>query len=362
MLPDTLRLRLAAWFAAVVGVLLVGYSAVVYVFAVVEPDEAELFGSVVDEAEAAQRGLLFALLATLPVALLAGVGGALWITRRGLRPLDDVVDVADGLGLDRLDVRVDVQPSDPAELRRLGTSMNAMLERLERSVGSLQRFTADASHELRTPLARLITGMETTLRHPRDEQALRTALEEALEDARTVARLADALLALSRADAGEAIAIGSCDVAAVVDDVRDAYEGEFAAAGVAFVVDVDAGAGRVVGDPLWITRALSNLVENARKFTPSGGRVRVVVGVDGEHVVVAVEDSGPGIDAALRERVFERFFRATAVRGSVDGFGLGLPLARDIARSCGGDVVVDGAFVGGARVVLRLARPRDETR
>ncbi len=353
MLPESLRARLALWFGGVLLAVLVGFSAVVFVVAVQEPDHDDPREA--DEAREAGERLIFALLATLPVALAAGVGGALAITRRGLRPLDDVVAVAERLAVDRLDLRVALAENAPAEVQRLGTTLNTMVARLERSVSGLQRFTADAAHELRTPLARVILELETTLRHPRDEATLRTAIEDALDETRALGRLADALLALSRADAGElAVVRVDVDLAAVVSGASDAWEETAAARGQQLVIDVAADASAVVGDTLWLTRALSNLVENACKFTPARGRVAVVARRVGDCIVVAVEDDGPGIATAERERVFERFFRSTQVRGSVPGFGLGLPLARDIARALGGDVVVDAAHVGGARLLLTL--------
>ena len=353
-MPDSLRGRLAALFATVLALVLIAYSGAVYLLAVVEPDEQEDAAGQA-EAEAARQGLLFALLVTLPFAVVVGAGGALWLTLRGLRP-DDVIELADRLGVDQLDLRVPVSTRDPIELRRLAAATNAMLVRLERSVAGLSRFTADAAHELRTPLTRIVTRLETTLRHPRDADALRVALADALDDARALARLTDALLALSRADAGEAVGSGAADVSAVVSDLEDAFAADFAAAGVSFDVDIAADVGAVAGEALWLTRALGNLIDNARKFTPSGGRVRLTAHAVGPLVVIAVEDSGRGIAADERDRVFERFFRSTAVRGRVEGFGLGLSLARDVARACGGDIVVDGSFVGGARLVLTLPR------
>ncbi len=357
--PRSLRGRLALWFGVVVAVVLVGYSVVVYAFAVVEPDHGEP-GEAAEAEEAGER-LVFALLAALPLALVVGVGGALLITRHGLAPLDEIVDVADRLGVKRLDLRVPFSADAPAEVAQLGLAMNTMLDRLESSVSGLHRFTADAAHELRTPLSRVIGGLETSLRHPRDVQELRAAIGEALEDTQHLARLVEALLTLSRADAGGlSITTGVVDVGAVVQEVVESWRGPAMARGLVLDVDVDTGL-CVAGDALWLARVITNLIENACKFTPSGGHVRVAAHAGADDVVVSVDDDGPGIAVEERERVFERFFRSTAVRGSTEGFGLGLPLARDIARALGGDLVVEGRAGKGARLVLRLhligARP-----
>ncbi len=352
MVPDSLRARLGLWFGGVVAVVLIGFSAAVYFVAIVEPDSSELLDEET-ELDYARDNLLFALLATLPLALVAGVGGGVFIARHGLTRLDDIVAVADRLELNKLEARVVIADNTPTEVRHLGVAINGMLERLERSITGLQRFTSDAAHELRTPLARVITGIETTLRRSRDVDTLRSALEAALHETRSLALLADALLAMSRADASEHTAGGSTDIAVVINEVCESLSEHFANSGLALdVAAVDVGL--VVGDDLWLERVVANLLENALKYTPRGGHVCVRLQRTNHVVTVVVEDDGPGIAAAEHERVFERFFRSTAVRGSVAGFGLGLPLARDIARRYGGDVVVDPMHTAGARLVLRL--------
>ena len=353
MAPETLRGRLALYFGVVLAVVLFGFSATVYIVAVVEPDH----GAPEDAAEAREAGerLLVALFATLPLALGAGVGGALILTRSGLRPLVDVVNVAERMGLDRLDLRVPLHADNPREVAHLSTSMNAMLQRLETSVAGLHRFTGDAAHELRTPIARVITGLETTLRHPRDADTLRTALVEALEETQRMSQLVDGLLTLSRADAGElAAATVVVDLGLVVEDVAEAWAAPAAARHQTLDLIIDADARQAMGDPMWIARAVSNLVENACKCTQDGGHISVTVRRVANGIAVKVEDNGPGVAAADRERIFERFFRSTSMRGSTAGFGLGLSLARDIAHALGGNLVVEHERTRGAGFTLTL--------
>ena len=285
------------------------------------------------------------------VALLSSVSVLWFVVRRLRQRLDDFVEASVAVSRGAFSAQLPAGGDD--ELGRVATAFNDMVVALEQLERLKSDFISSISHELRTPLARVITGIETTLRRSRDVDTLRSALEAALHETRSLALLADALLAMSRADASEHTAGGSTDIAVVINEVCESLSEHFANSGLALdVAAVDVGL--VVGDDLWLERVVANLLENALKYTPRGGHVCVRLQRTNHVVTVVVEDDGPGIAAAEHERVFERFFRSTAVRGSVAGFGLGLPLARDIARRYGGDVVVDPMHTAGARLVLRL--------
>jgi signal transduction histidine kinase len=229
-----------------------------------------------------------------------------------------------------------------------------MLDRIQRSVEATRRFTADASHELRTPLAILTGELEIALRRPRPEGELRATMESSLEELGKLSRLVNALLVLARSDAGELpLERSRIDLGEVVRGAVDPYEAIAAERQIRLRSHLPSGV-TANADPLWLGRAVANLVDNACKFTPAGGEVSVHVERLRDRVRVSVNDSGPSIDSAEEARVFERFYRADAARGTAPGFGLGLPLAREIARALGGDLGISRPSGPGNQFWLEL--------
>ncbi len=198
----TLQRRLALWYGLVMALVLIGYSAAIYFIAPDDPDEpgeeGRLPGGAKEAPDLTPRGLLIALATTLPVALGVGLGGGWWITRRSLRPIDDVVDIAGNLHPGCLDARIPLRPGSSGEVARLVHALNGMLQRIEQAIAGMRRFTADASHELRTPVALLMGEVELALRRPRSEKELLATLETTLEELSRLSRLIDSLLLLAR--------------------------------------------------------------------------------------------------------------------------------------------------------------------
>ena len=186
-----------------------------------------------------------------------------------------------------------------------------MLARLEAAFAEMRRFAADAAHELRTPLTALRGGIEVALRAKRTPAEYRQVLESRLESAERLVRLAEDLLALSRATAGGVARSGPVDVEALLLGVLDA--GARLAQGRGVTVRLGAMAPAVVqGDTAALERALLNLVDNAVRDTPAGGKVEISTAPTDGWVEIAIQDSGPGIDARDAERVFEPFVRLDA--------------------------------------------------
>jgi heavy metal sensor kinase len=353
--PRTLQRRLALWYALVMALVLAGFSAAIYFLAAVENDPVALAAG--EPPDLTPSRLLAALAMALPVAIGVAVGGGWLITRRSLRPLDDVVAVAGKLGAEKLDARIPVAPGSSEEVVRLVQALNAMLARLEQAVAGMRRFTADASHELRTPLALLMGELELALRRPRSDEEVRATMESTLDELGRMSRLVESLLLLARSDNHELpLQRVTVDVGEVARQVLDTYEVVMAERELTCTWHCPAAA-RVEGDPVWLGRAVANLVDNACKFTPPGGEVGVAVETSAELVTVTVRDTGPGLSRDDRARLFERFYRASAVRGSVAGFGLGLALARDIVRQLGGEIAMVGDGPGATfRLQLPAAR------
>jgi signal transduction histidine kinase len=231
-----------------------------------------------------------------------------------------------------------------------------MLARLENTFGEMRRFSADAAHELRTPLTALKGTLEVALRADRNVAEYREALISALEEVDRLVRLAEDLLLLSRSTAGPESPRARVDLEPLVLDVADVGARLAKDHGVAVRVGPVAPVA-VLGDVGALRRALLNLVENGVKYTPAGGRVDLSAAtVDGD-VVLAVEDTGPGVDEADAERIFEPFVRLDAARArETGGSGLGLAIARSIVIAHRGTLIAGRAAGGGARFTLRLPR------
>ena len=297
----------------------------------------------------------------LPVILLVSVGVSYAIAGNAVEMVEMLINeveaITDGRSLHRR------LPSDLGadELSRLGATLNAMIERLETSFGALRRFTADASHELKTPLTVLRADVERAM-HPNaaGSEAMQ-ALEEALQESARMADLVDSLLTLARADEGrfdlyrEPVELGPL--------VRDVYEtavilGEHAGQIVTLSVIEEA---TVEGDVRRLRQLFLNLITNAIKYTPSGGRVEVSLSRRvGDEITFTVRDSGIGISAADLPHVFDRFWRADRARsrgGERGGFGLGLAISQWIAQAHGGRVTAQSRLGRGSVFTVVLPLP-----
>ncbi|MCR4340974.1 MAG: HAMP domain-containing histidine kinase [Gemmatimonadaceae bacterium] len=277
------------------------------------------------------------------------------------RITDELAAITDGRSLHR---RLPVDDSR-AELSDLVDTLNAMIDRLEQSFLGLRRFTADASHELKTPLAVLRADVERAMSDGSSKSEKMVALEEALHETARMADLVETLLTLARADEGrfdlhlEPVSLGPI--------VRDVYEtalilGESAQVEVSMPFTAEAV---VMGDPPRLRQLFLNLVTNAIKYTPAGGRVDIGLGRHPDHAAFVVRDTGIGIAAADLPYVFDRFWRADRVRsrsiargrageGGGGGSGLGLAISQWIAQAHGGALTVTSRLGKGSLFTVTL--------
>jgi two-component system, OmpR family, heavy metal sensor histidine kinase CusS len=301
-----------------------------------------------------------AMFAVLVLGLIASAGGAVWLTRRGLRPLYDITGVVRRIGVDRLHERVDAGRW-PMELAELALAFDQMLDRLEAPVARLQQFAADLAHELRTPINALIGETEVALSKPRSGEDYRRVLESNLEEHGRLARLVDNLLFLARSENARAQLVRSrVDVRSELAAVAAFYDAVAQESGVA--VDCDGEAWAEV-DPLLLRRAISNLLSNALRYTPTGGHVRIGCAGSADGVTITVADDGVGIPHDALPHVFERFYRADGARQRHDGgAGLGLAIVESIVALHGGRVTIDSAPGAGTCVTMWFpASPPDAT-
>jgi signal transduction histidine kinase len=324
------------------------------------------------EVEATESFATAVLVAIPLVLLLAGLGGYL-LARASLAPVVAMGLQAQRISASNLYERLPVKnPRD--ELGQLADVLNGLLARLEHTFEQQQQsaerqrqFMADASHELRTPVAALLSVADVALaRKDRDPLELREALDVVRGEARRLGRLVDDLMLLARVDAGELpVRREPLFLEELLQDSARAARGLAAARGVALIA-VPAEEAPFVGDADLLRRLVMILLDNAIKYTPSGGEVRLSLDQDGagERYRISVEDTGPGVPSWAAERIFERFFRVDESRtrtadgdGGVASAGLGLPIARWAAATHGGTVQLDATGPSGSRFVITLPVP-----
>ncbi len=241
------------------------------------------------------------------------------------------------------------------EFDRLGESMNAMLDRIDRLMEGVRGVSDSIAHDLRTPIARARAKLEEALADTEDPAALRPAMEQAIADLDHITRVFGALLRIAEAEAGaRRAAFAAIDLVPVLADVAEFYGVVAESRGQELSTELPERL-ELVGDRDLLAQAVGNLLDNALKFTPPGGRVRLTArALPRDGIEVAVADSGPGLPAEDRARAGERFFRADASRGT-PGSGLGLSLVRAVAHLHGGDLSLGDAEPGGAQPGLRAA-------
>lgn len=315
--------------------------------------------SVHDEAEMLSNARL-AIAIAVPVALLlSGLGGWL-LARKSLAPMVVMREQASRIGAANLGQRLPVAtPGD--EVGQLTVVINGLLERVDRAFVLQRQFMADASHELRTPLAVVQNESSVALgRVDRPASEYQDALQVIRGAGRRMARIVDDLFLLARADTGDlpirAEPLYLNDL--IAECAREART-LAAARGLRLCVDAAPDA-PFEGDEMLLRRLVLNLIENAIKYTPSGGRIDVRLCVSDGTYRVEVQDTGPGVPAELRSRIFDRFVRVDAARSHPDDFssgaGLGLPIARWIAQAHGGRVELERTSAAGSLFVLTLSQ------
>jgi signal transduction histidine kinase len=280
-------------------------------------------------------------LVSFPLVLVL-TGGLGWLLARGsLRPIADMTATAQRISGSNLSERVPGTGADD-ELDELAHTLNAMIERIEQSVARMRRFNANAAHELRTPLALVCSQIELAFEKEGDASDLGRVLRDVLSRVQHLARAVDALLRLSQLEEGldrervEPVAIGE-----LLETVVEFFEPKAAQEGRALAGGPYPEA-RVLGDRAWLLQLFSNLVDNAIKYCAAGDRIRLSAELRGGRVLATVEDTGPGIPPDALDGIFDRFQRGRPPRDR-EGFGLGLALAREIARAHGGDISVASA-------------------
>jgi two-component system heavy metal sensor histidine kinase CusS len=282
---------------------------------------------------------LFVLLGAIATSILG------WFSvRRGLAPLEAIRVGATVVTANRLDFRLDVA-SVPGELTELAQSLNEMLARLEESFRRLKDFSSDLAHELRTPITNLMTETQVAMSVSRSAEEYREVLLSNSEEYDRLARMISDMLYLAQAENG--LLVTNREPVDLATEVKALFDFFDALAEEKSLTLSLTGEGTVSGDRLMLRRALANLLSNAVRHTPEGGRIDVAIDSDGELRRIRVMNSGEAISPEHLERIFDRFYRADPSRHrSGEGAGLGLAITRSIILAHGGTITAQSESAG----------------
>ena len=298
------------------------------------------------------------LLWSLPVGLIVAVVTGRLMAGRALAPLARLAAATRAISVADLRRRLPVRGVND-ELDEVADAFNDTLARLEQAVGEMRQFSAALAHELRTPLAALRGETELALVHGRSLDDYRRGLASQLEELDKLARLINQLLTLARAESGQIpLSRDPVDLASLGAAVVEQLEPVAQAVGLEMRFDAPAAA-VVTGDQAWLQRLLLNMLDNAIKFTPAGGRIAVHVSRENGTARLDVSDTGVGIAPGALPHVFERFYRGEPDRSPhADGAGLGLALSKWIADRHGASLDVVSLPGKGSTFTVRLPLAR----
>jgi heavy metal sensor kinase len=287
-----------------------------------------------------RRRFVLIMAAVLPLGLLLAGGGGWLLARRALRPVDHMTRAAQRISAERLAERLQ-ETGTGDELDRLARTLNEMLGRLDDSFRQVRQFSADASHELQTPLTILKGEIEVALRSSRSPEEYQQVLLSSLEEIERISRLVEGLLLLARADSGVLrLDLKPVDLTRLLTEIAAQLQRQAADQGVGLQPD-NLEPVTIWGDKDQLTRLILNLIDNAIKYTPAGGRVTLSLGRVENQALIRVTDTGIGLSEAEQARIFTRFYRAAEARSqSGGGAGLGLCIAQSIAAAHGGKIEV----------------------
>ena len=308
----------------------------------------------IDDSVARLDRLALVLIGSVLMSLLVASMAVLLVTRAAFRPLSAMVETAEQISADQLGKRLRLS-SQADEVARLGKALNEMMDRIEVAFKSQRQFVTDASHELRTPLTVIIAELEFIQRHLRDN-TLKANVTTALGELDRLNRLVDQLLTLARLDAGRLVLDRKLiRFDETVIDCVQLLKHEAQRRKIGMQVNID-GAVEIDADPIKIKSIVLNLLDNAISYNRSGGTVSVHLReIEPQLVQLTISDTGLGIPAKERSRVFDRFYRGSKSRAESSGSGLGMAIAKELVELHGGRIEIDENQDGGA--LLRVVVP-----
>jgi heavy metal sensor kinase len=311
-------------------------------------------GSSLEEKEETLGQLLVVLLSAGPAATLVASTAGWFLAGAALRPVERMREEAEAISISERERRLPV-PRTRDEMARLGTTLNAMLDRMQEAFERERRFVDEASHELRTPLALLKGELELALSRSRSAEELEHAIRNASFETDRLVRLAEDLLVLARANRGQILVRRSeVDLAQVLEEAAASFQRTATDDGIDLRVE---SAAQVVSiDPERIRQAVGNLIDNSLRYTSRGGTIWIRGTVTAHAIHIDVKDNGRGFPPEFLDRAFEPFARPLEESGLDTGAGLGLAIVEATARAHDGTAVAANLTVGGAKVSMILAK------
>lgn len=298
-----------------------------------------------------------ALLLTVPITLGIAAALAYWLAYKALAPVEELRRLTDEITAERLNRRLPI-PNPGDELGHLAQTINSMIARLEHSFDEVRRFTADASHELRTPITVIRSEAEMGADSSQDLEEAGRRFQSILEECTRLASATNQLLTLSREDSGiNQVMREPISLRPLLQESVDSLEPLAKAKNQELQADIDRDV-TVLADPTRLRQVFHNLIDNAIKYTPPAGKIRVTLARTDSDAIVTVKDNGVSIDSAHLPHVFDRFYRVNKNNTSDDGgAGLGLSIVKSIVTAFRGRVDVTSTLGEGSefRISLPLA-------
>ena len=276
-----------------------------------------------------------------PTIIILAVVGGFYLAKKSLEPVERITLLAEEISVEKLNKRLNLALPDD-ELGHLASTFDGMLERLEESVKKQRQFTSDAAHELRTPLAAIRSIVDVTLHRDRSSEEYVSALSRIQREIERLSGLIDDLLIITRLEntlPKREFAVFS--VSALIWEVLETMMVLAKEKNIEIETDLQENV-EIAGDRKHLSRAVFNLVDNAIKYTPENGKIRIVARLSesNERIEIIVEDNGIGIQLEDMERIFDRFYRVDRARSQTRGTGLGLSIAKEIVKAHGGVISV----------------------
>ncbi len=313
-------------------------------------------GASSEASETVLHALVLMLALGMPLIIAGAVSGGYIVMKRALKPLDEITQRAEKVSSHNFGERLPVVHTGD-EIERLTTSLNRMMTRLEESFQHISRFSADVSHELRTPLAILRGELESVAEHQQLSPQMLETIGSALEEIERLTKIVNHLLEISRLEAGQAVpesvvidlgelAMSTAEQMRLLADEKSIH--------VLYLIAPDV---MVKGDSALLKEVVVNLLDNAFKYTPDEGSVRLIVEANDKHSVLEVQDTGVGIPTEALPHICERFYRADKARSRHSGgAGLGLSIVKSICTVLGGEIKIFSKEGEGTLVRIELPR------
>ena len=294
------------------------------------------------------------IIALVGLLMFVSIGGGYLLIKRALRPLKNIAETLNNFTVSRLNQRLPV-PKSKGELQDLSSSLNEMIDRLEVSFGQLKQFSADAAHELKTPLTIIRGELEISLHEERSTEEYEAIIASALEEITRLSNVVETLLELSRADMGKVkMKKGKADLSRHIMDVCDDVvilsesKNVHVEYNIEPNIEIEYDSGRV-------HQAFLNVIDNAIKYTPEGGKIFINLKKNDSNAVIEVTDTGEGIPDSELPHIFDRFYRVKKKRSDeIQGTGLGLSIVKWIIEAHNGSIDVTSKRNQGTTFTMKL--------